>query len=91
MSRSAKKGERLCALGAEAIVLDTLDARAVIAAVAAARPDAIVHEATALTTRWDFRHFDRTFAQTNRLRTVGTDALLAAARETGVRIFFVGN
>ena len=83
-SRSAKKGERLRALGAEAIVLDLLDARAVGGAVAAARPDAIVHEATALATHWDFRHFDRTFAQTNRLRAAGTDTLLAAARETGV-------
>jgi nucleoside-diphosphate-sugar epimerase len=33
------------------------------------------------------RNFDRTFAQTNRLRTEGTDNLLAAARETGVRRF----
>ncbi len=30
---------------------------------------------------------DRTFAQTNRLRTEGTDALLAAARAAGVRRF----
>ena len=35
----------------------------------------------------DFKHFDRSFAQTNRLRTEGTDALLAAAREAGVRRF----
>jgi nucleoside-diphosphate-sugar epimerase len=57
----------------------------VLAAVTAARPDAIVHQATALTGIDDFRHFDRTFAQTNRLRTEGTDALLAAARATGVQ------
>jgi 2-alkyl-3-oxoalkanoate reductase len=35
----------------------------------------------------DFKHFDRTFAETNRLRTEGTDALLAAAREANVRRF----
>ena len=35
----------------------------------------------------DLRNFDRTFAQTNRLRTEGTDALLAAAREAGVSRF----
>jgi nucleoside-diphosphate-sugar epimerase len=35
----------------------------------------------------DVKHFDRSFEQTNRLRTDGTDALLAAARETGVRRF----
>ena len=56
-------------------------------AVAAAQPDAIVHQATALTGISDLRHFDRTFAQTNRLRTEGTDNLLAAAREAGVGRF----
>jgi nucleoside-diphosphate-sugar epimerase len=56
-------------------------------AVAAARPEAIVHEATALAGTIDFKHFDRSFAPTNWLRTDGTDALLAAARETGVRRF----
>ncbi len=83
-SRSEKKGERLRALGAEAVVLDLLDVKAVDAAITAARPDAIVHEATSLATGWDFKHFDRTFAQTNRLRTAGTDALVAAARKFGV-------
>lgn len=46
-----------------------------------------VHEATALADLSDFKHFDRSFAQTNRLRTEGTDALLAAAREAGVTSF----
>jgi 2-alkyl-3-oxoalkanoate reductase len=84
-TRSPDKAERLRALGAEAVVLDVLDAAAVRDAVAAARPDAIVHQATALTGLSDFKHFDRSFAETNRLRTEGTDALLAAARATGVR------
>jgi 2-alkyl-3-oxoalkanoate reductase len=83
-ARSYEKAERLSTLGAESVVLDALDARAVREAVVAARPDAIVHQATALTGLGDFKHFDRTFAQTNRLRTEGTDNLLAAAREAGV-------
>lgn len=85
--RSPDKIERLRALGAEAVVLDALDAPAVKEAVAAARPDAIAHEATALSDLSDFKHFDRSFAQTNRLRTQGIDFLLAAAREAGVRRF----
>src|SRR5256885_11946988 len=64
--------------------LDALDADAVRNAVKAARPDAIVYEATALNGISDFKHFDRTFAQTNRLRTEGTNIMLAAAREAGV-------
>jgi nucleoside-diphosphate-sugar epimerase len=86
-ARSPEKAERLRRLGAESVVLDALDERAVREAVAAARPDAIVHQATALTGISDLKHFDRTFAPTNRLRTEGTDNLLAAAREAGVGKF----
>jgi nucleoside-diphosphate-sugar epimerase len=86
-SRSEEKAGRLRAQGAEAVVLDVLDPRAVREAVAAAGPDAIVHQATALTGLSDVKHFDRTFAETNRLRTEGTDALLAAARQAGVERF----
>jgi nucleoside-diphosphate-sugar epimerase len=50
-------------------------------------PEAIIHQATALSEARFIRNFDRTFAVTNRLRTEGTDALLAAAREAGVRRF----
>ncbi len=78
---------RVRALGAEAIALDLLDARAVREAVLAAEPEAIVHQATALANVRFSRSLDRAFALTNRLRTEGTDALLAAAREAGVRRF----
>lgn len=84
-SRSAASASRLRALGAEPITLDALDASSVRRAVAAARPDAIICQATALADLSDFKHFDRSFAQTNRLRTEGTDILIAAAREAGVR------
>jgi 2-alkyl-3-oxoalkanoate reductase len=86
-SRSPEKADRLRAQGAEPVVLDLLDPLAVREAVAAARPEAIVHQATALAGTIDFKHFDRSFAPTNWLWTEGTDALLAAARETGVRRF----
>jgi 2-alkyl-3-oxoalkanoate reductase len=86
-ARSPERAARLATLGAEPVVLDVLDSTAVGEAVRAARPDAIVHEATALGGASDVRHFDRTFHQTNLLRTRGTDALLAAAAETGVGRF----
>jgi nucleoside-diphosphate-sugar epimerase len=85
--RSPESAERLRALGAEPLALDVLDARAVREAVLASEPDAIVHQATALANARFSRQLDRTFAETNRLRTEGTDALLAAAREAGVRRF----
>jgi nucleoside-diphosphate-sugar epimerase len=86
-SRSPGKSERLAGLGAEPIVLDLLDPDAVRKAVTAVRPDAIIHQATALSDLSDFKNLDKAFAQTNRLRTEGTDALLAAAREADVRRF----
>ncbi|HEY3585930.1 MAG TPA: NAD(P)-dependent oxidoreductase, partial [Myxococcaceae bacterium] len=65
-----------------------LDAVSVGAAVAAARPDAIVHEMTGLSAahagKPDLKHPDRFFAITSRLRSEGTDHLLAAAEATGV-------
>ena len=86
-SRSPRNAERVRALGAQPIVLDLLDRNAVIEAVAAAQPDAIVHQATALADVKFSRNLDRTFAPTNRLRTEGTDALVAAARAAGVGRF----
>jgi 2-alkyl-3-oxoalkanoate reductase len=86
-SRSPAGAERVRALGATAVELDLLDARAVRRAVLRAEPDAIVHQATALADVRFSRNMDRSFAQTNRLRREGTDALLAAARAAGVRRF----
>jgi 2-alkyl-3-oxoalkanoate reductase len=86
-STSPRNADRLRELGAEPIVLDLLDAAAVRRAVLETKPDAVVHQATALTNAKFGRNFDKTFAVTNQLRTKGTDNLLAAAREAGVSRF----
>jgi nucleoside-diphosphate-sugar epimerase len=67
--------------------MDGLDAESVGDAVAAAEPEMIVHEMTAISGKPDMKHMDRWFAATNRLRTEGTDHLLAAAEATGVSHF----
>ena len=77
------KAERLRQAGAEPVVLDVLDARATVDALRRVRPDAIVHQATALKGAGNLRKFDEEFALTNRLRTEGTENLLAGAREIG--------
>jgi nucleoside-diphosphate-sugar epimerase len=88
---SAAKLSLLEQLGAEAVVMDGLDAVSVREAVAAARPEVIVHQMTAISVahagKPDMKHMDRWFATTNRLRTEGTDHLLAAAEATGVSHF----
>ena len=84
---SPSSAELLRTLGAKPVRLDLLDERAVRKAVLETEPDAIVHEATALAKVKFSRNMDKVTAKTNELRTNGTDALLAAAREAGVRRF----
>ena len=84
---SPSSAELLRTLGAKPVRVDLLDAYAVRQAVLESEPDAIVHQATALAKAKFGRSLDKAFAKTNELRTKGTDALLAAAREAGVRRF----
>jgi nucleoside-diphosphate-sugar epimerase len=88
---SAAKLDLLGQLGAAGVVMDGLDAASVGEAVAAAQPDTIVHQMTAIgpahAGQPDIKHIDRWFATTNRLRTEGTDHLLAAAEAAGVAHF----
>jgi 2-alkyl-3-oxoalkanoate reductase len=84
-TRTAAKADRLTRAGAESMIVDGLDRDGLTAAVAKAEPDVVVHQMTALSVHFDLRRVDRFFAMTNRLRTEGTDILLAAARSAGVR------
>jgi len=84
-TRSDAKVDDLRALGAKPVVLDVLDAEAVGRAVSEAGPDVVVHQATALSDLGNLRNLDEAFAETNRLRTDGTDNLLAAAQAAGAR------
>jgi nucleoside-diphosphate-sugar epimerase len=86
-TRTAAKAEIIRRMGAEPAIADGLDAPAIRAAVIAAKPDIIIDQMTDLAAVTDLRHFDRAFATTNKLRTQGTDFLLAAAREAGVKRF----
>ena len=83
---TSSKEPLLREMGATPLIVDILDPEAVGRAVADFEPDVIVHEATALSSV-DMRHFERSFAVTNRLRTEGTDHLLAAGRAVGVKRF----
>lgn len=89
MTRSPKHSDALRALGAEPVVADALDRAALIEAVKRAEPEVVMHELTALTHAKDYKHFDDEFALTNRLRTEGTDNLLAAAQAAGARRFII--
>ena len=86
-SRTQERAETLRKLGGEPAVLDVLDREAARRLVLETKPDAIVHQATALADGIDLKRFAETFAPTNRLRTEGTDNLIAAARAAGVERF----
>ena len=86
MTRGGSKRTLLEELGAAPVVADALNPDQVAEAVGRAQPEVIVHQLTAIASL-NPRHFDRDFALTNRLRTEGTDHLLAAGRAVGVRRF----
>jgi 2-alkyl-3-oxoalkanoate reductase len=92
LTRSASKQDLVRSLGARPVGADALDPDAVAQAVASAEPEVIVHQLTALSGKMsmrDARHPDRSSMakMTNRLRTEGTDHLLAAGRAVGARRF----
>jgi nucleoside-diphosphate-sugar epimerase len=87
MTRSESKAELVRELGAKPAVADALDPDAVARAVAEAEPDVIVHQMTSIEPSFNPRRMEQAFAMTNRLRTEGTDHLLAAGRAVGVKRF----
>ncbi len=74
-------------MGAKAVRMNGLVPESVAAAVSAAEPEVIVHELTSIGEDINLRKFDKTFAETNRLRVEGTDHLISAARAAGTRRF----
>ena len=85
MTRSADKADLLRGAGADPTVCDALDAEAVRDAVAAAKPEVVVHELTAIPPAFNPRRMAEEFAPTNRLRSDGTRHLVDAAVAAGAR------
>jgi 2-alkyl-3-oxoalkanoate reductase len=89
LTRSERRKAGLEELGARALIADALDGPAVMSAVTGAEPEVVIAQLTALTGVTNLRRFDKVFALTNRLRTEGTDHLLASAKAAGARRFIV--
>ena len=86
-TRTPEKMDGLRLAGADPLLLDGRDGPAVRRAVLDSTPEVVIHQMTALSGDLDFRHFAKTFAETNRLRTETTDRLIEAAVEAGARRF----
>jgi nucleoside-diphosphate-sugar epimerase len=88
LTRSPERAEWLQRAGATAVIADALDWDAVMKAVVRAEPEVLVHELTAFSKLGtNLRRFERDVAETNRLRTEGTDVLREAALAAGARRF----
>ena len=86
-TRQPDKMMSIRSAGATPALLNALVADEVLKAVRQAKPDVIIHQLTAIPEHFNLRRFDQEFAATNRLRTEGTDHLLAAGRAAGCRVF----
>jgi 2-alkyl-3-oxoalkanoate reductase len=84
-TKTAEKAESIRSAGAKPEIVNALNAREVLEAVQRSEPDVIIHQLTAIPASFNMRRFDEEFALTNRLRSEGTDHLLAAARAVGCR------
>jgi 2-alkyl-3-oxoalkanoate reductase len=89
LTRRPERAEALRAAGADAVICDVLDAQAARQAVLDARPDAIVDQLTCLPREYDVRRLAKMYEANDRVRRLGTAALVDAAVEAGVRRYVV--
>jgi nucleoside-diphosphate-sugar epimerase len=85
MTRAPDKAELLEKMGAEPVVVDVFDARALAKAVVDARPDIVIDQLTDLATLHDPAKRAEALARNARIRDEGTRNLVAAARSAGAR------
>jgi nucleoside-diphosphate-sugar epimerase len=84
-TRSAAKARDIERAGAQPVVVDVFDAPALTRAVARARPEIVVHQLTDLPLSLDPSRMAEALARNARIRREGTQNLVAAALESGVR------
>jgi len=84
-TRSTTKADGLRAAGAEPVVVDVFDASALSAAVLEAQADIVVHQLTDLPPGLDRSQMTEGTMRNARMRSQGTQNLVAAALGAGVR------
>jgi|SRR5215470_1488159 len=84
-TRSSAKGDALRAAGVEAVVVDVFDAPALARAVAAARPEVVIHQLTDLPPALDPGRMAEAGPRNARVRSEGTENLVRAALASGAR------
>lgn len=84
-TRSPERAAALKALDVEPVVVDVFDARRLADAVAAARPDVVIHQLTDLPYGLDPSKMEAAAERNRRIRDEGTRNLVAAAVAAGVK------
>ena len=84
-TRQAAKAEDLQALGADPVVVDVFDQNGLRAAVAAARPEIVIHQLTDLPAGLDPSKMAEAAPRNARIRDEGTRNLVEAAKAAGVK------
>src|SRR5689334_445068 len=79
-TRSAARADELRRAGVQPVVLDAFDRNAVIEAVGAVRPRAVIHQLTDLAGGFAPERVTETLTRNSRIRTEGTRHLVDAAR-----------
>ena len=80
VTRCREHMESIRAHGAEPLLGDVFDNEWLNDAVRSATPDAVMHQLTSIPRRLNPRRVGKEMAQTNRLRTEGTQNLMKAAQ-----------
>jgi nucleoside-diphosphate-sugar epimerase len=83
ITRQAAKAEGLRALGAETVVVDVFDASGLRGAVAAAKPEIVIHQLTDLPPGLDPARMGEAIARNARVRDEGTRNLVEVAKAAG--------
>jgi nucleoside-diphosphate-sugar epimerase len=83
-TRSTTRGDALRLAGVEPVIVDVFDAPALSRAVAAARPEIVVHQLTDLPPGLDPSQMDQGTRRNARMRSEGTRNLVMAALESVV-------
>jgi len=84
-TRSAEKAEALKKQGAQPVVVDVFDAKALREAAVVARPEVVIHQLTDLPQVFDPARRGDMLVRNARLRIAGTANLVAAAQAAGAR------
>jgi nucleoside-diphosphate-sugar epimerase len=84
-TRSSDKADALRAMGVEPVIVDVFDTEALARAVAAARPEIVIHQLTDLPRQLNPAKMEDAIRRNARLRTEGTRHLVDASVAAGVR------